>query len=46
MFLSAKVKPILSSKNLEKVIHAFITSRLDYFNCVLGLASQLYPTCR
>ncbi len=30
--LLAKVKPILSSKNFEKVIHAFITSRLDYCN--------------
>ncbi len=28
--LLTKVKPILSSKNVEKVIHAFITSRLDY----------------
>ncbi len=30
--LLAKVKPILSSKNFERVIHAFITSRLDYCN--------------
>ncbi len=30
--LLAKVKPILSSKIFEKVIHAFITSRLDYCN--------------
>ncbi len=31
--LLAKVKHILSSKNFEKVIHAFITSRLDYCVC-------------
>ena len=30
--LLAKVKPYLSQKDLEKVIHAFITSPLDYCN--------------
>ena len=30
--LLAKVKPYLSQKDLEKVINAFITSRLDYCN--------------
>lgn len=30
--LPAKVKPYLSQKDREKVIHAFITSRLDYCN--------------
>lgn len=30
--LLAKVKPYLSPKDLERVIHAFITSRLDYCN--------------
>lgn len=28
----SKIKPFLSQKNLEKVIHAFIISRLDYCN--------------
>ena len=28
----AKVKPILSRPDLEKLIHAFITTRLDYCN--------------
>ncbi len=32
LWLLTKVKTILSSKNFEKVIHAFITSRLDYCN--------------
>lgn len=34
----SKVKPFLSPKDLEKLIHAFITSRLDYCNSLyLGL---------
>lgn len=38
--LLAKVKPFLSFKNLEKVIHAFITSRLDYCNSLYAGISQ------
>ncbi len=32
--LLAKVKPFLSATDLEKLIHAFIFSRLDYFNTI------------
>ncbi len=32
MRLISKIKPFLSRKDLEKVIHAFIFSRLDYRN--------------
>ncbi len=32
MRLISKIKPFLSRKDLEKVIHAFIFSRLDYCN--------------
>lgn len=28
----SRIKPFLSHKNLEKIIHAFITSRIDYCN--------------
>ena len=38
--LLAKVKPYLSRKDLEKVIHAFITSRLDYCNSLYVGISQ------
>uniref|UniRef100_A0A669CA98 Reverse transcriptase domain-containing protein n=1 Tax=Oreochromis niloticus TaxID=8128 RepID=A0A669CA98_ORENI len=31
----SKVKPFLSKRDLESVIHAFITSRLDYCNSLL-----------
>ncbi len=36
----AKVKPVLSLKNFEIVIHAFITSRLDYYNSLYYGANQ------
>ena len=36
----AKVKPILTKKHLETVIHAFITSRLDYCNSLYVGVSQ------
>ncbi len=36
----AKVKPFLSLKNFEIVIHAFITSRLDYCNALYYGANQ------
>ena len=36
----AKVKPFLSTKHFETVIHAFITSRLDYCNALYLGASQ------
>ena len=38
----AKIKPFLSPKDLEKIIHAFITSRLDYCNSLyIGLPQSL-----
>jgi len=38
----AKLKGILSSKDMETVVHAFITSRLDYCNSLyLGLPKKL-----
>ncbi|XP_043929396.1 uncharacterized protein LOC122803772 [Protopterus annectens] len=36
----AKVKPFLSRCDLEIVVHAFITSRLDYCNSILFGVSQ------
>lgn len=30
----AKAKPFLPAEDLEKVIHAFVTSRLEYCNCI------------
>ncbi len=36
----AKVKPVLSLKNFEIVIHAFVTSRLDYCNSLYYGANQ------
>lgn len=36
----AKVKPILSRPDLEKLIHAFITTRLDYCNALYVGISQ------
>ena len=32
----SKVKPFLSLSNTERLMHAFITSRLDYFNALLS----------
>lgn len=32
--MTSKIKPFLSQKDLEKVIHAFIISRLDYCNAL------------
>uniref|UniRef100_A0A8C2GMW7 Reverse transcriptase domain-containing protein n=1 Tax=Cyprinus carpio TaxID=7962 RepID=A0A8C2GMW7_CYPCA len=40
----AKVKPFLSGKNLETVMHAFVTSRLDYCNSLYIGASQTCVT--
>ncbi len=37
----AKVKPVLSLKNFEIVIHAFITSRLDYYGANQSSISRL-----
>ena len=34
----AKIKPVISSLDLEKIIHAFVSSRLDYCN---GLYTNL-----
>lgn len=40
--LLAKVKPFLSRQDLEKAIHAFISSRLDYCNALyVGLSQSL-----
>ena len=36
----AKIKPFLSSTDLEKVIHAFITSRIDYCNSLYSGITQ------
>ena len=36
----AKVKPLLSAQHFETVIHAFITSRLDYGNALYYEVSQ------
>ena len=36
----AKVKPFLAQKHFETVIHAFITSRLDYCNALYSGLSQ------
>jgi len=36
-----KIKPFLSKRDLESVIHAFITSRLDYCNSLLTGISQV-----
>lgn len=39
--LLAKAKPFLSFKDLEKLIHTFISSRLDYCNSLyLGISQQ------
>ncbi|XP_054646923.1 uncharacterized protein si:dkey-56d12.4 isoform X2 [Dunckerocampus dactyliophorus] len=43
--LLAKVKPFLSSTDLEKEIHAFISSRLDYCNALYTGLNQ-YLLCR
>ncbi len=32
----SKLKPMLSMSNAEMLIHAFMTSRLDYYNALLG----------
>ncbi len=42
--LLAKVKPVLSGKNFETVMHAFVTSRLDYCNSLYIGASQTCVT--
>ena len=31
-----KIRPILSQKDAEKLVHAFVTSRLDYCNSILS----------
>lgn len=43
----AKRKTMLSKNNLETVIHAFITSKLDYSNSLyLGLPNSLSIDCK
>lgn len=43
----AKVKPFLSHGDAEKLVHAFITSRLDYCNSLLtGLPSKIINRLR
>ena len=42
--LLVKVQPFLSGKNLETVMHAFVTSRLDYCNSLYIGASQTCVT--
>ncbi len=32
----SKLQPMLSTSNAEMLIHAFMTSTLDYFNALLG----------
>ncbi len=34
-----KLRPMLSTSNAEMLIHAFMTSRLDYCNALLGACS-------
>ncbi len=36
---TSKLKPILSMSNAEMLIHAFMTSKLDYCNALLGGSS-------
>uniref|UniRef100_A0A8C1RU53 Reverse transcriptase domain-containing protein n=1 Tax=Cyprinus carpio TaxID=7962 RepID=A0A8C1RU53_CYPCA len=43
-FDKQKVKPFLSGKNLETVMHAFVTSRLDFCNSLYIGASQTCVT--
>ncbi len=35
----SKLRPMLSMSNAEMFIHAFMTSRLDYYNALLGACS-------
>ncbi len=37
----AKVKPLLSSSDFERIIHAFISVKLDYFNSLYVGNSQV-----
>ncbi len=37
----SKLRPMLSMSNAEMLIHAFMTSRLDYCNALLGSCSAL-----
>ncbi len=39
--LIAKIQPVLSSRDLEMIIHAFISSRLDYCNVYSGISQSL-----
>ena len=36
----AKIRPILTQKDAEKLVHAFVTSRLDYCNSLLSGSSS------
>ncbi|MDF5005136.1 hypothetical protein P3575_24015, partial [Vibrio parahaemolyticus] len=36
----AKIRPILTRKDAEKLVHAFVTSRLDYCNSLLSGSSS------
>lgn len=38
--IKAKLKPILSGHDFEKIIHAFISTRLDYCNALYAGVSQ------
>ncbi len=35
----SKLRPMLSKSNAEMLIHAFMTSRLDYCNALLGVCT-------
>lgn len=41
----AKIKPILSRQHFETVIHAFVTTRLDYCNSLYVGVSGSFITC-
>lgn len=42
---TSKIKPLLSTKNLETAVHAFISSQIDYHNSLFSVCSRksLFP---
>ena len=40
----AKIRHILSQNNAEKIVHAFVTSRLDYCNSLSGCPNKTLKT--